>query len=201
MPAATTAFFRPPRALGSSLQPIGLASLAHAHLDLVHTVARQPEVRRACAACGLPPAAVLGAGTIGLYAALARFDAGRGTKLTTLATPHIRGAMLRATRGERLRVAGRRVEPVEWLEERIGAADEFNQDALRDRLAFVVGWYLTARQAEVIRRRFGLEDSVAETQVEVAEQLGITQGQVARIETTALSRLRMALEQEEVTGG
>ena len=53
---------------------------------------------------------------------------------------------------------------------------------------------LTAREAELIRARYGLGGRRALTQRETAAMLGISRSYVSRIEKKALEKLRRALE-------
>ena len=53
---------------------------------------------------------------------------------------------------------------------------------------------LDARQARVIRLRYGLEDGVFHPQHEVAKQLGISRSYVSRIEKRALEILKNHME-------
>ena len=53
---------------------------------------------------------------------------------------------------------------------------------------------LDAREAEVIRLRYGLLDGEPQTQHQLAEKLGISRSYVSRIEKKALEKLRHALE-------
>ena len=49
---------------------------------------------------------------------------------------------------------------------------------------------LTAREAEVIRRRFGLEDDTPRTLAEIGEGMALSRERVRQIETRALLKLR-----------
>ena len=52
---------------------------------------------------------------------------------------------------------------------------------------------LTAREADVIRRRYGLDGHVPQTQRQVAALYGISRSYVSRIEKKALEKLEQAL--------
>ena len=54
---------------------------------------------------------------------------------------------------------------------------------------------LTAREAEIIRLRYGLDGAIPLTQREVAKVFGISRSYVSRIEKKALASLRTGLEQ------
>ncbi len=53
---------------------------------------------------------------------------------------------------------------------------------------------LTEREADVIRRRYGLEGRLPQTQKQVAAIYGISRSYVSRIEKKALGKLEKALE-------
>ena len=64
------------------------------------------------------------------------------------------------------------------------------------RLRRLVAETLTAREAEIIRLRYGLGGTVPLTQKEVASSFGISRSYVSRIEKKALEKLRAELEDE-----
>jgi len=57
---------------------------------------------------------------------------------------------------------------------------------------------LTAREAEVIRRRFGLEDDTPLTLAEIGETMGLSRERVRQIETRALLKLRQPQRRSKV---
>lgn len=62
------------------------------------------------------------------------------------------------------------------------------------RLRQLVRESLTAREAEIIRLRYGLGGTVPLTQREIASSFGISRSYVSRIEKRALEKLRAGLE-------
>ena len=75
-------------------------------------------------------------------------------------------------------------------------ADREEQVRIRQRLAQVrraVDTCLTEREAEVIRRRYGLSGHLPQTQRQVAAAFGISRSYVSRIEKRALAKLEAAL--------
>lgn len=65
------------------------------------------------------------------------------------------------------------------------------------RLRQLVQNKLTAREAEIIRLRYGLGGTVPLTQREVAASFGISRSYVSRIEKRALEKLRAELERPQ----
>lgn len=63
------------------------------------------------------------------------------------------------------------------------------------RLRQLVRESLTAREAEIIRLRYGLGGTVPLTQREIASSFGISRSYVSRIEKRALEKLRAGLEE------
>ena len=68
-------------------------------------------------------------------------------------------------------------------------------DALR--LRQLVRESLTAREAEIIRLRYGLGGTVPLTQREIASSFGISRSYVSRIEKRALEKLRAHYERSD----
>lgn len=53
---------------------------------------------------------------------------------------------------------------------------------------------LTEREADIVRRRYGLEGRLPQTQKQVAALYGISRSYVSRIEKKALAKLEEALQ-------
>ena len=64
------------------------------------------------------------------------------------------------------------------------------------RIRQLVDTCLTEREAEVIRRRYGLSGHLPQTQRQVAGALGISRSYVSRIEKKALEKLKQQFEEE-----
>ena len=62
----------------------------------------------------------------------------------------------------------------------------------------LAGECLTEREADVIRRRYGLEGRAPQTQRQVAAVYGISRSYVSRIEKRALEKLEQALRERGV---
>ena len=72
-------------------------------------------------------------------------------------------------------------------------ADREEQVRIRE----LVDTCLTGREAEVIRRRYGLGGQLPQTQKQVAGVFGISRSYVSRIEKRALGKLEAALQNEK----
>lgn len=64
------------------------------------------------------------------------------------------------------------------------------------RVRQLVDQCLTAREADIIRQRYGLDGKAPRTQRELAAQYGISRSYVSRIEKRALGKLEEALGDE-----
>ena len=121
------------------------------------------------------------AGTLGLIAAVDRFDPGRGCRLATYAWPWITAAIRATVRAD---PPHRAIDATDS-----GAAPE-PPDDLRPALA-----HLPIRLAAVIRLRYRLDEPAGppRSRNEVAMRLGLTVGQVRADEARAMAHLRSRL--------
>ena len=86
-----------------------------------------------------------------------------------------------------------------YLQDVVGADDTMQED-LEGRedqrlIRRLVGECLTDREADVIRRRYGLDGHPPQTQRQVAGAYGISRSYVSRIEKRALEKLETALRE------
>ena len=144
-------------------------------------------------------------GTIGLIKGIDSYSTGKGTKLATYAARCIENEILmmfRANKKKRNEVS---------LQDSIGFDKEGNEVSLIDvlpdekidisediikQLTIEKVWthldVLTAREKEIIIRRFGLDGKDEETQQEIAKSYNISRSYVSRIEKRALMKLYRA---------
>lgn len=101
----------------------------------------------------------------------------------------------------RCRRPSRRIRPGNalYLQDVVGADDTMQED-LEGRedqrlIRRLVGECLTDREADVIRRRYGLDGHPPQTQRQVAAAYGISRSYVSRIEKRALEKLEAALRE------
>ena len=120
-------------------------------------------------------------GTLGLIAAVDRFDPGRGCRLATYAWPWITAA---------IRATVRPHPPHQALDATVSGATPDPPDDLRPALA-----HLPIRLAAVIRLRYRLGEPAGppRSRKEVAMRLGLTVGQVRADESRAMAHLRSRL--------
>lgn len=145
-------------------------------------------------------------GTIGLIKAVNTFRADRGIRLATYAARCIENEILMYFRAQRkLQGEVSLNDTIEsdkdgdslYLLDVIGTEDTMLSD-LQDRengilIRRLVGECLTPREADVIRRRYGMEGRTPQTQRQVAAAYGISRSYVSRIEKKALEKLEKEL--------
>lgn len=147
-------------------------------------------------------------GTIGLIKAVNTFRPDKGIRLATYASRCIENEILMHFRAQRkLQGEVSLSEAIEtdkagnalYLQDVVGADDTMQED-LEGRedqrlIRRLVGECLTPREADVIRRRYGLDGHPPQTQRQVATAYGISRSYVSRIEKRALEKLEAALRE------
>lgn len=147
-------------------------------------------------------------GTIGLIKAVNTFKADKGIRLATYASRCIENEILMYfRRTKKLQGEVSLNEAIEAdgdgaelsIGDVVGKSDTMLEDLQdKDDRALVrrlVAERLTEREADVIRRRYGLEGCVPQTQRQVAAAYKISRSYVSRIEKKALGKLEEALRE------
>ena len=147
-------------------------------------------------------------GTIGLIKAVNTFRPDKKIRLATYASRCIENEILMYCRAQRkLQGEVSLSEAIEtdkagnalYLQDVVGADDTMQED-LEGRedqqlIRRLVAERLTPREADVIRRRYGLDGHPPQTQRQVAAAYGISRSYVSRIEKRALEKLEAALRE------
>ena len=85
-----------------------------------------------------------------------------------------------------------------YLSDVVGEEDtmleELQSKENRQLIRRLVAEVLTEREADIVRRRYGLEGRLPQTQKQVAALYGISRSYVSRIEKKALAKLEEALQ-------
>ncbi len=145
-------------------------------------------------------------GTIGLIKGISSFDPSKGARLATYAARCIENEILMYFRSQKKlqsevslsdTIEGDSEGNALQLLDVVGVDDTMLED-LHDRdnalrLHRLIREKLTAREAEVIRLRYGLGGTVPLTQREIAASFGISRSYVSRIEKRALEKLRLEM--------
>ena len=157
---------------------------------------------------GVPAEDLISIGTIGLIKAVNTFQPDKKIRLATYASRCIENEILMHFRAQRkLQGEVSLSEAIEtdkagnalYLQDVVGADDTMQED-LEGRedqrlIRRLVGECLTPREADVIRRRYGLDGHPPQTQRQVAAAYGISRSYVSRIEKRALEKLEAALRE------
>ena len=152
---------------------------------------------------------LLSIGTIGLIKGISTFQPSKGARLATYAARGIENEILMYFRSQKkLQGEVSLADSIDTDKEGnalqlmdVVGVDDTMLDDIHDRdsamrLRRLVAETLTAREAEIIRLRYGLGGTVPLTQKEVASSFGISRSYVSRIEKKALEKLRAELEDE-----
>lgn len=146
-------------------------------------------------------------GTIGLIKGITSFDPDKGARLATYAARCIENEILMYFRSQKkLQGEVSLSDSIETdkegnalqLMDVVGVDDTMLED-LHDRdtalrLRRLVEQCLTAREAKIVRLRYGLGGTIPLTQREIASSFGISRSYVSRIEKRALEKLRQGLQ-------
>ena len=147
-------------------------------------------------------------GTIGLIKAVNTFRPDRGIKLATYASRCIENEILMHFRAQR-KVQGEvsLSDALEtgtegdalYLSDVVGEEDtmleELQDKENRALLRRLIAEKLTKREADILRRRYGLDGRLPQTQRQVAAHYGISRSYVSRLEKKALGKLEEALRE------
>ena len=186
--------------LGGGQDEVGKKLLIEHNLRLVVYIAKKFDNT------GVGVEDLISIGTIGLIKAINTFNPEKNIKLATYASRCIENEILMYFRSQRkLQGEVSLSDAIDtdkeggslYLLDVVGADDTMLSD-LQDReeqllLRRLVRDCLTEREADIIRRRYGLEGHPPQTQRQVAAVYGISRSYVSRIEKRALEKLEKEL--------
>ncbi|MBR6209104.1 MAG: RNA polymerase sporulation sigma factor SigK [Oscillospiraceae bacterium] len=148
-------------------------------------------------------------GTIGLIKGISTYRPDKGVRLATYASRCVENEVLmflRSSRKTALDVSlsdslesdaeGNDLSVLDTLADERDLAEEIASAELCSRLQSYVETSLDAREAEIIRLRYGLSGQPPLTQRETAQRCGISRSYVSRIEKKALEKLKHTLEED-----
>lgn len=148
-------------------------------------------------------------GTIGLIKAVGTFDVGKNIKLATYASRCIENEILmylRKSSSRKIEISLDEPLNTDWdgnellLGDVLGTDDDtvmlpLEEETERQLLRRAVST-LPGREQRIIMMRFGLSGCTERTQKEVADDLGISQSYISRLEKRIITRLRRELVKE-----
>ena len=149
-------------------------------------------------------------GTIGLIKAVNTFDPDKKIKLATYASRCIENEILMyLRRSNKVKTEVSFDEPlnIDWdgnellLSDVLGTENDVIYKTLEEevdkRLLHLAMTKLSIREKTIMEMRFGLRDGVEKTQKEVADQLGISQSYISRLEKHIIKRLKKEISKME----
>lgn len=147
---------------------------------------------------------LIATGTIGLIKAISTFDVNKSSRLSTYAARCIDNELLMLLRSKKKRSKevslyepigtdkeGNEINLLDILES--PPVDVVEDCLVQERIKLLrerMDQVLSAREARIIRLRYGLGRDKELTQREVAQRMGISRSYVSRIEKNALAKLR-----------
>ena len=145
-------------------------------------------------------------GTIGLIKAVDTFNIENGARFATYASKCIQNEILMSFRAGKKHQSeisinetidvDRDGNPLSYMDVIASEEDmeeEIQRKIMTERALRCIKTALSLREGQIIIMRYGLFGSVAMTQREIAEKLGISRSYVSRIEKSALEKLKSAL--------
>ena len=155
---------------------------------------------------------LISVGTLGLIKAINTFNADKGSQLATYASRCIENEILMTMRSYKKRAQdvsiydsvgcdkeGNELSIIELLQtDEESVYEKLDCEFLKKTINTLMNKYLTEREREIITLRFGLGGGEPMTQQCVADRMGISRSYISRIEKKALSKLKKAIEAENI---
>ena len=151
-------------------------------------------------------------GSIGLIKAIESFKSDKGTSLATYASRCIENEILmtmRTTKKHRSNVSlnepigvdkdGNELVIMDMLESDQNVIEDVENSIMMEKLTAITKSVLDKREYEIIKMRYGLENTGALTQREVAKKFNISRSYVSRIEKKALEKIKKSVNKEDLT--
>lgn len=147
---------------------------------------------------------LISVGSLGLIKAVKTYSKDKGTGFATYAARCIENEILMTLRSSKKRLQDKSLyEPLSFDKEGneisfidIIATDEegvykqVENEIMAEKLLAIMKKVLTAREYEIIKLRYGLQNSPNYTQMEIAKMLNISRSYVSRIEKKALQKIK-----------
>ena len=153
---------------------------------------------------------LLSVGTIGLIKAINTFKGDKSTTLATYASRCIENEILMTLRAQKKHSNnlslydeigtdrdGNKLQIIDVLSVDEDSVFKQTEDEItRKSLRKIIRKHLSPREIKILNMRYGLLDDEPKTQQETASELGISRSYVSRLEKAILTKLRIALKEE-----
>ena len=150
-------------------------------------------------------------GSIGLIKAIESFKSDKGTSLATYASRCIENEILmtmRTSKKHRSNVSlnepigvdkdGNELVIMDMLESDKNVIEDVENSIMMEKLSAITKSVLDEREYQIIKLRYGLENTGALTQREVAKKFNITRSYVSRIEKKALEKIKKSVNKDDL---
>ena len=150
-------------------------------------------------------------GSIGLIKAIESFKSDKGTSLATYASRCIENEILmtmRTSKKHRSNVSlnepigvdkdGNELVIMDMLESDQNVIEDVENSIMMEKLTAITKSVLDKREYEIIKMRYGLENTGALTQREVAKKFNISRSYVSRIEKKALEKIKKSVNKDDL---
>ena len=150
-------------------------------------------------------------GSIGLIKAIESFKSDKGTSLATYASRCIENEILmtmRTSKKHRSNVSlnepigvdkdGNELVIMDMLESDKNDIEDVENSIMMEKLSAITKSVLDEREYQIIKLRYGLENTGALTQREVAKKFNISRSYVSRIEKKALEKIKKSVNKDDL---
>lgn len=150
-------------------------------------------------------------GSIGLIKAIESFKSDKGTSLATYASRCIENEILmtmRTSKKHRSNVSlnepigvdkdGNELVIMDILESDQNVIEDVENSIMMEKLSAITKSVLDEREYQIIKLRYGLENTGALTQREVAKKFNISRSYVSRIEKKALEKIKKSVNKDDL---
>lgn len=150
-------------------------------------------------------------GSIGLIKAIESFKSDKGTSLATYASRCIENEILmtmRTSKKHRSNVSlnepigvdkdGNELVIMDMLESDQNVIEDVENSIMMEKLSAITKSVLDEREYQIIKLRYGLENTGALTQREVAKKFNISRSYVSRIEKKALEKIKKSVNKDDL---
>lgn len=147
---------------------------------------------------------LISVGSLGLIKAVKTYSKGKGTGLATYAARCIENEILMTLRASKKRIQDRSLyEPLSYdkdgneisfidiiATDEEGVFQQVENEIMAEKLLDIMKKILVKREFDIVKLRYGLQNSAVYTQIEIANMMNISRSYVSRIEKKALQKIK-----------